>query len=240
MTKTLQVEFEFLAFILIGAGAGMGIAYYAGHKPPTPTKIYLPVMQKIQTPTAAPTLTPVPTSKPTPVPVLTAPAVKTPTPLPSPTSQVFYQTSPDGTMELTMTVTNNLDGTKTFNFVTSDINAGNQHAIYTVTSATDNMSIPFNAWSPGNTYVFINDIAPAGTQALIFRSDGTPIGSNQSVSANALFAAANTGNTYQEATGWSSDTLLIINTTTGPGGPKSASYWLSLPDLSIIPLATQF
>ena len=72
------------------------------------------------------------------------------------------------------------------------------------------------------------------------RADGEPLMSgNQTFDAKALFDARNTGNNYQEATGWASETLVIINTVR-QNGEKGPSYWLEVPSGAIIPLSTQF
>ena len=217
MTKTHKIELESVILFSLAAGVGVAFALYNGHKPQLPNNISLPVIQSIQN---APT--------------------DTPTPPPIPKPQITSQISPDGKKQLTLTTTTNNDLTKTYTFVTTDAGGGNQQQVYTVTYATDTMNIPFNTWSPDDKYVFIIHTTTSGTEALVMKADGKPITETESTyNAATIFNAKNNGNSYQETTGWASETLLIINTTTQTGA-KGPSYWLEIPSKAIIQLSTQF
>jgi len=152
---------------------------------------------------------------------------------PVPKIETSSQISPDGTKTLTMAVTTNKDQSKTYAFTPS---------IYPTTtlSSPNSMSIPFNAWSPDNVYVFVEQKDASGSGALVMKADGQPfVGGEKYFDARALFIAKNTGNTYQETTGWASETLLIVNTTK-PNGTKGPSYWFELPSRAIIQLSSEF
>jgi hypothetical protein len=203
---------------VVAAAMGAVMAYSVLHKPHFQNRISLPVTQaSVQ-----------PTDTPSPTPVIPKPEVTT-------------QISPDGTKMLTMTATTNHDLSKTYDFVASDADGTNNQSVYSVTlSGGDSMSIPFNAWSPDDRYVFVSRNSASGTDALVMRADGTPLsGTNANFDVKTLFTARNTGNTYQETTGWASDTLLIVNTTTQDGS-KGPSYWFEAPSGAIIELATRF
>jgi hypothetical protein len=199
---------------------GIVFAAYFNHKPNTRYSFSLPVMQAQDS-----TLSPVPSEAP-----VFAPEVQT-----------FSQVSPDGTKKLTMTATTNKDAGKTYAFITSDAANANQQSIYEATLPNmENMSIPFNTWSPDNAYVFLGQNTASSSGAIVMKANGEPIVEGQRYfDVAALFKAQNTGNTYQETTGWASETLLIINTMQ-PDGTKGSSYWLEIPSKAIIQLSTQF
>jgi len=220
MTIRHAIEIDTLSLLAISALAGIVFAVYSNHKPNTRYSFSLPVMQAQDS-----TLTPVPSEAP-----VLAPEVQT-----------FSQVSPDGTKKLTMTVTVNKDASKTYAFIASDAASANQQSIYEATlPATENMGIPFNTWSPDNNYVFLQQNTASGSGSIVMKANGEPIAQGQQYfDVAALFNAQNTGNTYQETTGWASGTLLIINTKQ-PDGTKGPSYWLEIPSKAIIQLSTQF
>jgi hypothetical protein len=223
MTKTHQIELESFIIMLTAAALGAGLGYAILHRPsPSQTKIFLPIMQAANSTNDSPELIPSPTIN-----------------LPKP--KITSQISPDGTKLLTIKQTTNQDTTKTYTITTSDVDGNNQQTIYTASaSAKDYMNIPFNTWSPDDKYVFINRTDTVGARAIIMRADGTPLTTNnQTFDAKTLFDARNTNSNYQEATGWASETLVIINTIK-QNGEKGSSYWLEVPSGAIIPLSTQF
>src|SRR5476651_692683 len=109
MTRTHQIELESVVLFIISAGVGGLFALYLGHKPQTPTKFSLPVIQTQENKTQA----------------ITPPLTQF-IPKPQTTSQI----SPDGTKLLTMTITTNKDLTKTYSFITSGIDESNQQTVY--------------------------------------------------------------------------------------------------------------
>jgi len=220
MTIRHAIELDTISLLAISAIAGIVFAAYFNHKPNTRYSFSLPVMEAQDS-----TLTPVPSD----VPVFT------------PEVETFSQGSPDGTKKLTMTVTANKDASKTYAFTTSDAANTSQKSIYTTTLPNaENMGIPFNTWSPDNNYVFLQQNAATSSGAIVMKANGEPLTEGQPYfEVVALFNAHDTGDTYQETTGWASETLLIINTTR-PDGTKGPSYWLEIPSKAIIQLSTQF
>lgn len=216
---------DLIIFVIFAAIVGVTLAIYNQRQlhPQMQTKISIPIIQSsFILPTS------VPTSTPTPI-------------IPKP--ETASQVSPDGTKQLTMTITTHNDFSKTYLFITSDANGSNQHVVYeTTNTASDSgtMSIPFNSWSPNDRYLFITKINNSGTEALVMRGDAQPITENESnFNVTEIFESRITGNIYQETTGWASDTLLIINTKTSDGS-KGPSYWFEVPTKAIIQLSTQF
>lgn len=148
------------------------------------------------------------------------------------------QVSPDGSKKLVMKTTHNTDGTLTYLFTTTDGLGTNEQQLYTTKiKRPENMSVPFNAWSPDNKYVFIkkND-----NDALIFKATGEPIASGEAyLTVLDVFTERIKKDTISDVTGWASPTLLIINTTTLEN-TKGSSYWFEVPSKAIIQLASQF
>ncbi|HUD45121.1 MAG TPA: hypothetical protein VMR41_06260 [Patescibacteria group bacterium] len=226
MTIKHQIEIDSVIILLLAAAAGFIVAYFVTHNT-VQNKVSLPVVANFQD------------SNPTPNLIPTSTLIISVTPIPKP--QVTSQLSPDGTKQLTMTVNTQSDQSKTYNFVTSNIDGTNLQTVYSINypSNSDSMSIPFNTWSPDNNYVFITHTNPAGNEAIVLKADGSPIDVDASLNETVLFKAQNTADFYAETTGWASDTLLIINTKTTDGS-QGTSYWFEVPTKAVIPLATQF
>jgi hypothetical protein len=224
MIKTYKLELESFVVILAAASLGVGVGYFTLHRSffPSGNEISLPVVRGEEENSVSSTLVPSPTVS-------------------LPDTKVTSQISPDGAKLLTMSETYREDGSKVYSIVASDSDGGNTHEIYTVSaSAGASMSIPFNAWSPDDRYVFVNSNDSKGVGAVVMRADGEPLTSEAKVfDVKGLFDAKGTGNIYQEATGWAASNLIIINTI-GQNGEKGLSYWLEVPSSAIIPLSTQF
>lgn len=148
------------------------------------------------------------------------------------------QVSPDGTKKLVMKTAHNTDGTLTYVFTTTDGSGTSEQQLYTATvKGSESMSIPFNTWSPDNRFLFIQK---NGTQALVFKATGEPIAPGQAYfDVPDVFRERSINNTFHEATGWASPTLLIINTITADNS-KGPSYWFEVPTKAIIQLSSQF
>lgn len=161
-----------------------------------------------------------------------------PTITPVPAEETTSQISPDGSKKIVLRTTHNTDGTLTFNISTTDDSGGNEQQVYTLTlPGTESMHIPFNTWSPNNRYFFL---VKDNTDAMVFNASGASFANDQPfLDATDTFNQRATGNTFSEATGWASDTLVIINTTT-PDNAKGPSYWFEVPSKAVIRLATEF
>lgn len=217
MTTRYNIETNILFLLMISAVAGSIVAVNMTNKPISKTSFSIPVMQSINKQTLAPT------------PVIT------------PEIETSSQLSPDGTKKLTLTAKTNADLTKTYTFSSSNITDTSLEPLYRTTLPGDvSMHIPFNTWSPDNTYVFIQQTTASESGAVVMRADGKPFQDGQQyLDVTSVFSAKDTGNTYQETTGWASETLLIMNTTQ-PNKEKGPSYWFEVPSKVITQLSTQF
>lgn len=145
------------------------------------------------------------------------------------------QISPDGTKTLEMRVTRKLDGSSIYVFSTFDSGSSNKIQIFSATvTDEEEYSVPFNAWSPDNKYVFIYK----GINAYIFNASGKPIGNEPYIDLASEFSSKNTTHTLTQVTGWADPALVIFNTLDKDG--NKVSFWLELPSKVVIPLSTQF
>ncbi len=154
---------------------------------------------------------------------------------------ISSQISPDGTKKAIMKVTQNPDDTSTYDFAVADENSANEKPIFTRTlDLSKNMTIPFNTWSPDNKYFFIRENAGDNKSVFAFKASGIAFSdTEQYFDVTDLFSQKNTGNNFEEATGWASESLIIINTTK-ENGTKGASYWFEVPSKAVIQLSTEF
>jgi hypothetical protein len=166
--------------------------------------------------------------------------IPTPTQVFVPNIERFTQVSPDGTKTLTLTITNNKDLSKSFVVTNVDTSSNKEDQVFTGTLArTENITIPFNTWSPDNRYIFLEQRGATHSGELVMNASGKPLPNGEPFqNVTDLYNARNTGNIYQETTGWASETLLIINTL--KDGEKGPSYWFETPSKAIIQLSTRF
>jgi hypothetical protein len=237
-----KLEIEAVVFIIVGAFTGLFLIMYVKSRPVefhsyasyTPieqlsTKILPP--QATQTP--VPTETPKVTQEPTQTP-LTLPAVVATDPVQtSSTSQI----SSDGTQTVSIQTVQSKLGTQTDNIMT----VGSSQPVYSKTlAAGEALSIPYNTWSPDNTYFFLLDNTGSTQKVMVFRGNGQPFANGQSyLDLTQAYTNYGSSDTFDQATGWAADNLIIINTT-APDGSQGTSYWFGVPDGSITPLATMF
>ena len=215
MTIKHQIEIETISFIAVAAFLGIFFAWRSNQISRQQPHLAIPIVAENKTQTVI-----VPNSNP---------ILKIDT---------ASQISPDGTKKLIMKTTHNANGTFTYVFTTTDGSGANNQQLYTtIVKGSENMSIPFNTWSPDNQYLFIQK---NGNNVLVFKASGEPIASGQAYfDVPDLFNAQVKKDIFSRATGWASPTLLIINTTT-QDNTKGSSYWFEVPTKAIIQLATQF
>lgn len=172
----------------------------------------------------------------------------TQTPLISPTTtpakpSTVSQTSSDGTKKIIIAEIQNADTTKTYYVSVADSAGLHASPIFTKTlDQTKTMILPFNTWSPDNKYFFIQEQTTTGmvTGILALQATGKPFANGQPyLDVTNVFINRNTGYTLREATGWASETLIIINSVT-PENKKGPSYWFEVPSTAIIQLSTDF
>ncbi|MBI4089186.1 MAG: hypothetical protein HY424_00590 [Candidatus Levybacteria bacterium] len=151
------------------------------------------------------------------------------------------QISPDGTKKVIMKITKNDDDTSTYDFLTADENNANEQLVFTkILNSTQNMTIPFNTWSPDNKYFFIQENKGSNKSIFVFNAAGAPFATGETyLAASDLFKQKITENNFNEATGWASETLIIINTIKQDNS-KGPSYWFEVPSKAVIQLSTEF
>lgn len=215
MTQRHQIKLESVSFILIAVFSASFFVWQSNHNFQQQFYSDTPVIAENTFPKiVAPTLNPI---------------------LKIDTSS---QISPDGTMKLNMKKTHNRDGTLTYLFTVTDGSGGNEHEVYTTKSeGSENLSIPFNTWSPDDKYVFIQKNESG---ALVFKESGEPIVNDQIYfDVGEIFGEKIKNVTPTLVTGWASETLLIINTQK-EDNTKGPSYWFEVPSKAIIQLSSAF
>lgn len=151
------------------------------------------------------------------------------------------QISPDGAKNLTMKVMKNSDGTKTYDFLVSDGNGSDEQLVFSKTlDSSASITIPFNTWSPDNKYFFIEENLNNNKSVYVFKSMGAEFAEGESyIDVTDIFMKKDTGNNFDLATGWASETLIIINTKK-QNDTKGPSYWFEVPTKAVIQLSTEF
>lgn len=160
-----------------------------------------------------------------------------------PGTRTVSWSSPDGNETLIMKINYGIKtSAKTYSFFLSQkTNRGSSNLPFfyeTVVNPTA-FSIPFNSFSPDGKYFFLQKNTPRKTRYLVFRSSGRPFGNKRYLDVSALFEKYTSNYILHRATGWASDTLLILETQNKRGNPGT-SFWFDVTTQSFIPLATRF
>ncbi len=160
---------------------------------------------------------------------------------PAPKQNVFSQVSPDGTKKVIMKIDSNKDDTQAYSFYTADGSGNHEQFIFEkIQDGTASMTVPFNTWSSDDKYFFIQENSKNGKRIFAFKATGEPFSDTEKYfDVTDLFKKRETGNNFNEATGWASDSLIIVNTTK-QDGTKGPSYWFEIPSKAIIQLSTEF
>lgn len=168
-------------------------------------------------------------------------SISSPLVTPAPEQNIFSQISPDGTKKVAMKVTQNSDNTSSYDFSTTDGSNANEQHIFTKTlDSSRSMRIPLNTFSPDNKYFFIQENAGDKKSIFAFQASGVAFSETEKYfNVTDLFKKRETGNNFAEATGWASESLIIINTTK-EDGKKGPSYWFEIPSRAVIQLSTEF
>lgn len=237
MALKKYLELEVLFFIIAGAMVG----YFMLQQVNAHKQTLVQALQTQPVPLAAtnPSTTPLPTPTliptPTAVPVLDKNA--TPTVSFTPTGTTTSQISSDGTRKVVLNTIANKDGSATYNVSTDN----NTQVLFSKTlPAGSNISIPYNTWSPQNTYFFIQENDGSQTEIMVFNGNGETFANGDAfLDLTGVFAKDEPNVLFDQASGWASDNLIII-LTKNTDGTESTSYWFGVPDESVTPLATEF
>lgn len=168
------------------------------------------------------------------------PTIQVPIEIIAPKVFVSSQISPDGEKKVILKATQDADST-TYEIYTADENNANEKLIFTkILDSSSSMAVPFNTWSPDNKYFFIEQNEGGKKSVFVFEARGVQF-ANEAIylDATEAFEKQNTGSNFDKATGWASETLIIINTKK-QDGEKGFSYWFEVPSKAIIQLATDF
>lgn len=169
----------------------------------------------------------------------TLPLQTSPTPIPSPTPQIWK--SPDGMMELTMSVAQNKNATKTYTLAVADSSGNNAKTILTKTmSDSGTITIPFNSWSPDKAYVFLQDTENGSKDTFVLKTSGDAFSNGQQyLDITSLFAAHLPNYHLTDITGWAAPGLIVVNTN-NQDNSQGPSFWFDIGSQGFIQLATRF
>lgn len=240
------LELEVIVFILAGVAAGFFVLHQVNaqkiqlaqtFQEQTASLIGSYSPTSIPTPTPTPPPTPTPTLRPTPTPLPVLDKNTAPTVAFTPTGATTFQTSSDGTRKVIINSTTNLDGSTTYN-VTTD---SSSNIIFSKTLPEgSSISIPYNTWSPDNTYFYIEENDGTQLKYMVFNGTGETFTNGQAfLDLTGVFAQDDPNSVLSTASGWASDNLIIILTKNSDGS-EGTSYWFGVPDESVTPLATLF
>lgn len=163
-------------------------------------------------------------------------------PTPTPTISNLQVKSSDAKLTLTMQ-SKNLNNMTTYSFFVSSNSAIPEKPIFTKTvNSTATMTIPGNSWSADNKYFYLQEDNQGLLSIYLFKATGEPFTDGENYyDVTARFAKLASAYTFLEATGWASETLLVINTVnTSDPKTRGVSYWFEAPSTNFIPLATKF
>ncbi len=171
----------------------------------------------------------------------TLPVFSTPTPtaIPPGPVQTITADSPDGAKTLTMKKQQTGELIK-YSFSTADKSGAAEKSIFEKEeNLSQSLTIPYNAWSPDNAYIFLKESTPTLNNYYVLQTSGDPFPDNvQYINVQDLFRQKLADYTLVDITGWAAPNLLIVNTRTKEG--QEVSFWFELPSKAFIQLSTHF
>jgi hypothetical protein len=123
-------------------------------------------------------------------------------------------------------------GMTEYSYIVADVSGKNQRVVFdkTVPAGTV-MTLPYNSWDPTDTYIFIEEKVGSVPDYYVMKSTGGSL-----IDVGAVWNEKKIPYTIREATGWASDTLLIIYTSASDGS-KGPAFWFEIPSTAILQLA---
>lgn len=214
-----QLSFEAILLAIIGGAIGIVVALQASK---SPQQIFVTAV-----------------NPPTVIDHVSAPTVITPEPKKQ--EMVTSQISSDGKKMVYLKGIQNSNGSTYYTISVTDGQGNDEQVLFReAVAAGGNMTIPYNTWSPDDKYFFILEQTKNVIKVLVFKASGEAFSDDQFyLDATDVFANRKTGYTFDEATGWASNSLLLINTVT-TDDTKGPSYWLEVPSRAVIRLSTEF
>ncbi len=151
--------------------------------------------------------------------------------------KISSQISPDGNFILTMKTTP-LDDKTEYSFSFKSKNDPSEKELF-VTNRNNNQkfSLPFNAWSPDNKYIFIQE--NIGSKAKYYVLSISPDKNSNPENIFDLFTQIHSDFIPTEITGWAAPNLLIINSINTNNHGKT-SFWYNVTNQNFTQLYTVF
>lgn len=127
-----------------------------------------------------------------------------------------------------------------YSFSVSDASGANKRQLYTVTEPIGTtIELPYNTWAPDDNHLFL-EVKETGRAPnyWVFQQSGAAFADGaQYLDVGTLWSDKKVPFTIRTATGWASETLLIIYTFKDDGS-KGPAYWFDLPSRSFLQLAS--
>ncbi len=137
--------------------------------------------------------------------------------------------SPDGKVTLTMKEKKVEAG------VVHTFSVSNKEIFSKTLPKDSSLTIPFNAFSPDNKYIFLKKTVLGKVDYFVF-----PFSEGTEINFSGLFTEKfGSELTIEDATGWGGVDLVVINTQKVSGG-KGPSFWFEVPSRSFIRLSHAF
>jgi len=166
-------------------------------------------------------------------------AMPSPTNIPQPRVRTFEMESPEGSRLLTLERVESSGLPLHSVFVHTKLDQ-TERRIMSSSTLYENLSIPFNTWSPDTVYFFLQNSTPQQNDFLVFQSSGEPFSNDErALSVQQLFRGNVEGYIIEDVTGWASENLLLVNTKEADGDEK-VSFWFEVPSQTFIQLGTYF
>ena len=166
-------------------------------------------------------------------------AIPSPTDIPQPILQTTSMESPEGSKILTLERVEHA-GSVSHSAYTIDSSNSKRYDIISFDAQYEDLSIPYNTWSPDTMYLFLKETTSTKSAFLVFQSlGGNFADGNHSISINDEFMEKVQGFVIEDVTGWASPTLLIVNTQVLDGDAK-VSFWFDVPSQTFTQLGTYF
>lgn len=148
--------------------------------------------------------------------------------------------SPDGTKVLTVKKQRNKENTSYSYYVSNKPEDLGSLVFEKKINTGFEMSLPYNTWSPDNTYIFLKETTPITVNYYLI--DATKQQDPKDfdiVNIQDLFLQKLPEYSLTDITGWAAPNLLILNTQTSRG-EQGPSFWFEVPSQSFIQLSTLF
>jgi len=148
--------------------------------------------------------------------------------------------APDGNKKLILKKEQTKTGV-TYSFSTADRSGANEKMVFKKTAPLNQvLTVPYNTWSPNDTYFFLKETTPTVNNYYVFYTSGKSFSEkSQFINIQELFAQKLPQYAIENVTGWADQTLLIVNTKTEQGR-QGPSFWFDLTGNSFLQLGTRF